>query len=153
MFETLTLAAALHVCQNMRTEDRDCLAAIMGDTTPETFAINRWQTNGAAWAYYQDGVPVVIAGISQAVPWLGTAWMVVADGVTNDSWKKIIRFSRNVFRNASKKLQRIDAYAIATWPDACKYPKCFGFTQVNVREKAGRDGQDVLEFAIIGGLS
>ena len=152
MFEQITLPAALHICQNMRQLDRDCLIATLGGFSPEAFAIDRWQTVGAAWAFYQDGVPVLMAGIEQRVPWMGVAWMVSTEAVTNDSWKKIIRFSRNVFNNASIKLQRIEAYAIETWPEACKYPKLFGFKQVNVKQKAGKDGQNVIEFAIIGAL-
>lgn len=152
MFATLDLAAALHVCLNMRAQDKACIEAMMGDINPEVFAVNRWQTYGAAWAFYQEGVPVVIAGISQPVPWLGEAWMVATEGITQDSWKKIIRYSRNVFRNASRKIQRIDAHCIESWPDSHKYPKLFGFKQVNIREKAGKEGQNVIEFAIIGAL-
>lgn len=152
MFEQLNLAAALHICHHMRQLDKDCLEATIGGFSPDSFAINRWQTDGAAWAFYQDGVPVLMAGIEQRVPWMGVAWMVSTDAVTTDSWKKIIRFSRNVFRNASLRLQRIEAYAIETWPDATRYPKLFGFKQVNVKEKAGKGGQNVIEFAIIGAL-
>lgn len=149
MFAALTLESSLHVCKNMRALDLNCLQTVMGDISIEAFAIDRWRTDGAAWAFYQDGVPVVIAGISSSVPWLGVAWMVSTDNVTAQSWKKIIRFSRNVFRNAIQRYQRIDAFVLETWPDAKKYAEKVGFKQVNVRERVGREGQSVLDFAII----
>lgn len=152
MFAPLSLEASLHICRNMRPADLRCLQAVMGDISIESFAIDRYQTNGAAWAFYQSGEPVVMAGISSSVPWLGVAWMVSTEGVSADSWKKIIRFSRNVFRNASRKYQRIDAFVLETWPEAKKYAGKVGFKQVNVREKVGRDGQNVLDFAIIGAI-
>lgn len=149
-FRQLDLAASLHICLNMRAQDQQCLNSLMGDTAPQSFAINRWQTDGAAWAFYQDGVPVVMGGIQQPTAWLGVAWMVSTDCVTRDSWRKIIRFSRTVFANARKSLQRIDAYTLDNWPDAVKYADRVGFQQVNVRKNAGREGQNVLEFAIMG---
>ncbi|MBF8177247.1 hypothetical protein [Herminiimonas contaminans] len=152
MFDTLSLEASLHICKNMRATDLACLQAVMGDISVESFAIDRYQTHGAAWAFYQDGVPVVMAGITSSVPWLGVAWMVSTDAVSADSWKKIIRFSRNVFRNASRKYQRIDAYVLETWPQAKRYAEKVGFKQVNVRERVGREGQNVLDFAIIGAI-
>lgn len=150
MFEKLSLEAALHICNHMRRSDRECLESMIGDIAVNSFAINRWQTTGAAWAFYQDGVPVLMGGIAESVPWMGMAWMVSADGVSADSWKKVIRFSRTVFTNAALHYSRIDAQVISTWPQAKKYAAKVGFKQMNIREKAGREGQDVLEFGIIG---
>ena len=108
MFETLTLDAALYIVRNMRPENRESMMQGLPDMSPETFAINRWQTDGAAWALFQDGVPVAMGGIAMALPWLGVAWFVVASGINRNSWKKLLRFSRRVFANARKTIPRIE---------------------------------------------
>jgi len=150
MFEALTLEASLYIVRNMRQQDRDCLESMIGEFGIEAFAISRHQTTGAAWAFFQDGVPVVMGGIAETTSWLGIAWMVSVDGVSNDSWKKIIRFSRKVFTNASHKYSRIEAHVLDTWPQAKRYAPQVGFKHVSTKEQAGKRGESVLEFAILG---
>lgn len=150
MFQQLSLEAALYIVRNMRDSDRDCLNSIIGQFGIETFALNRYQANGAAWAYFQDGEPVVMGGIAEATPWLGVGWMISTDGVSADSWKKIIRFGRKIFMNAKYHYSRIDAQVISTWPQAIKYVQKIGFEPEGVKKRAGREGQDILEFVILG---
>lgn len=152
MWEQLSLDAALHIAKNMKQAHRQCLAITMGEISDEVFALHRWQSNGAAWTFYQDGEPVFMGGIEQNVPWQGTAWMVTTGHIRPESWKKIIRFSRTVFKNASRQIQRIDAHVLEGWPEAQKYAEKIGFKLVNVREKACLGGQGIYEYAIIGAI-
>jgi hypothetical protein len=150
MFEKLTLEASLYIARHMRSADRECLRNMIGEFGDESFAINRHHTQGAAWAFWQGGVPVVMGGIAETTEWSAEAWMVSVEVVSCDSWKKIIRFSRKVFTNASFKYSRIEAHVLETWPQAKKYASQVGFRHVSTKERAGRNGESVLEFAILG---
>lgn len=146
---TLTLADALHVASRLRQADFDCLQSATSLVTAESFALNRWQTDGAAWTLV-DGEPVAIGGLAMAVPWIGVAWMASTDAMTPASWKKLVRHSRTVFANAAKTIPRIEAYVIDSWPEAMKYAQCCGFVLEGVRHRAGREGQDILTFVYQG---
>lgn len=142
---TLTLADALHVAQNMRQADRDCLSTAANITEPESYAVNRWQTDGPAWTLV-DGEPVAIGGIAMATPWIGVAWMASTDRMSPASWKKLVRHTRTVLSNAARTIPRIEAYVLGTWPHAEKFARRCGFVLEGVRHRAGREGQDVLTF-------
>jgi hypothetical protein len=148
-FEQLSLAASVHIVQNMREQDRECLSLLTDGLTNESFAVNRWQTPGAAWHLMQDGEPVCMGGIAQQVPWVGVAWMVTSERITPDSWKKLIRFSRKVFTNAHKDIQRIEAYVLGGWTQAERYAKSLGFTLESIKEGAARDGQAVKVYVLV----
>lgn len=147
-FETLSLAASVHIVRNMRDEDRECLELMTGEAPGDAFAVSRWQTNGAAWHLLQDGRPVVMGGICQTTPWSGVAWMVTAKGTSPESWKKLIRFSRTVFTNARKTIPRIEANVLQGWGQAEKYAPKMGFAYEGTRRRAARDGRNVLVFSI-----
>lgn len=148
---TLTLAAAVHVASNMRQTDVDCLTAATTITDPEVFGLNRWQTDGAAWALHDDnGKPIAMGGISQVVPWCGTAWMVTTDEMDSASWKKLMRHSRKVFFNAAKTIPRIEAHVLRSWAEADKFARSLKFELEGVRYRAGRNGQDILTFVYQG---
>ncbi|APW37164.1 hypothetical protein RD110_08095 [Rhodoferax koreense] len=150
-FRTLTLSAAVYVAHHMREMDRECLRAVSTITDPEVFGLNRWQTDGAAWALFDTfNEPVAIGGISQHVPWCGTAWMVATDAMQPASWKKLIRHSRKVFRNAAKSIPRIEAQVLAGWAEADVFARSLNFELEGVRRRAGRDGQDILTFVYQG---
>lgn len=149
-FETLDLKAALHICENMRESDAESIRIMTGGFGVNSFAINRWQTEGAAFAFYQDGIPVCMGGLALSTPWSAVAWMVSTEGISDDSWKKIIRFSRKVLGNAALKYRRIDAACLGTWPAANRYAKKMGFSRPVERLNAGRDGQTIYEYTILG---
>lgn len=150
-FQTLTLSAAVHVAKNMRAMDVECVRAVTTIENPEVFGLNRWQTDGAAWALVNDaGEPVAMGGISQAVPWAGTVWMVATDGMTATLWKKLIRHCRKVAVNAAKTIQRIEANVLQGWPEAERFARSLRFELEGVRRRAGRDGQDILTFVYQG---
>lgn len=146
---TLNLADALHVAAHMRQSDADCLQAATTIDSAEAFALNRWQTDGPAWTLADDQ-PIAMGGISMMVPWIGVAWMASTDRMTTASWKKLVRHSRTVFRNAAKTIPRIEAYVISTWPEAMKYAQRCGFVLEGVRHRAGRNGEDILTFVYQG---
>lgn len=144
---TLNLADAVYVAKHMRPMDWECLKAVTTIEDPEVFGLNRWQTDGAAWSLHDDsGVPVAMGGISQSVPWCGTAWMVCTEEMTPASWKKLIRHSRKVFRNAVKVIPRIEAHVLDGWGEAKEYADRLGFKYEGTRIRAGRDGQDIHTF-------
>ncbi len=143
----LSLAAAVHVANNMRQLDADCLEAATTITNPEVFGLNRWQTEGPAWALHdKSGRPIAMGGISMHVPWSGTAWMIATDHMTPSSWKKLVRHSRTVFHNAAKTIPRIEAHVLRSWTEADKFARSLKFELEGVRYRAGRNGQDILTF-------
>jgi len=148
IFENLTLSAALHIVTNMRAVDRDCILAMTESHTDESFAVNRWQTDGAAWHFLQDGEPVAMGGICMVNKWTGVAWMVSTDGITPQSWKKLIRFGCKVFGNARKTIPRIEAHVLQGWKQAEKFAPKLGFVYEGTRSKAAKDGRNVMVFAI-----
>lgn len=146
-FRTLNLAAAVYIASNMRAMDWQCLEAVTTIQDPEVFGLNRWQTDGAAWSLHDDqGVPIAMGGISQNVPWVGTAWMVATDRMTPTSWKKLVRHSRKVFHTAAKAIPRIEAHVLGGWQEAEEFAGRMGFKYEGTRSRAGRDGQDILTF-------
>jgi hypothetical protein len=148
---SLNLTAAVSVAANMRELDWECLRAVTEITSPEVFGLNRWQTDGAAWALVNDfGEPIAMGGLSQVVPWCATAWMVATDSMDTASWKKLVRHSRTVFRNAAKTIPRIEAQILGTWTEAEKFATHLNFEFEGVRRRAGRDGQDILTFVYQG---
>jgi len=150
-FRSLDLASAVYVASNMRALDSDCLTVATTITSPEVFGLNRWQTDGAAWSLHDDsGRPIAMGGISQVVPWIGTAWMVATDDMTAGSWKKLMRHSRKVFHNAAKTIPRIEAHVLRSWSDADKFARSLKFELEGVRYRAGRNGQDILTFVYQG---
>ena len=149
MFETLTLKSAMYVAHNMRQRDKDSLDALIGASNPDTFAIGRWQMDGAAWAMIESN-PVAIGGIAMPVPWVGHFWLVCTDDMTMQSWKKLIRQTRTILRNASKTVQRLEADVLSDWPEAERLVHHLGFELEGTRKKAGRDGQDILTFTYKG---
>ena len=133
----------------MRREDRECLEAVTGVCDPDLFALNRWQTEGAAWALV-DGEPVAIGGLSQAVPGIGRLWLITTDAMTPQSWKKLIRHTRTVLANASTVIPRIEAEVLGTWSAAERFIRRLDFELEGVRRRAGRDGRDILVFVYRG---
>ena len=142
-FETLSLAAALSICERMRPEDRACFQNCNDSLNDEHFALKLWSTTGAAWHFMQDGLPIAMGGISQPMPWIGIAWMVTAEGVSVDSRKKLMRHSRRVFANASRDIPRLEAHVLAGWTQAEHYAERLGFSLESTRRRAARDGRDV----------
>lgn len=152
-FRQLTLADALVVASGMRAEDRGCLVSVLGACDSERLAINRWQTPGAAWAFYEGGRPVAILGLSEVNEWTVNAWLLATPGMTHQSWKKLLRFSRTVRENALQTTRRIECMVLSTWPGAVRFAESLGFELEGVKRSAGKDGEDVLLYAILGKAS
>jgi hypothetical protein len=140
----MTLADALAVTSRMREWDAECLFAVSDGVSPEQFAVNLWQTEGAAWTVLHGGVPVAVGGVKLPVPWCGLVWFVCTDGMSPVTWKKLIRHGRIVLSNASKQLRRVECHVLGTWAEAILFAQRIGFEVEGVRRKAGRDGQDLL---------
>lgn len=150
MFRQLTLADALVVASGMRQDDRACLEAVTGDCDAEAFAVNRWQTDGAAWAMYEGGRPVIMFGLSRVNPWTLNAWLIGTPGLSHQSWKKLLRFCRTVRGNALQTTRRIECMVLSTWPVAARFAESLGLELEGVKRGAGREGQDILLYAITG---
>lgn len=147
-FRTLTLVDAVYVASNMRQVDRDCVECVTTITSPEFFALNRWQTDGAAWS--MGDVPICMGGISMAVPWIGTVWLVCTDAMSTDSWKKLLRWGRRILANAAQTFARLECHVLSTWGEAERFARRMGFVLEGTRKRAGRDGQDILTFVFEG---
>lgn len=148
-FVQLTLADALLVANSMRAEDRHCLEVVTGACNSEFLAINRFQTVGAAWALYEGGRPVAMLGLSEVTPWCLNAWMLGTPAMSRQSWKKLLRFARTVRGNALRTTRRIECMVLSTWPRAVRFAYTLGFELEGAKRGAGKNGEDILLFAII----
>lgn len=146
----MTLTDALSVTSRMRQLDSECLFSVSDGVSPEQFAVNLWQTEGAAWTVVDDGDPVAIGGVKLPVPWCGLVWFVCTDGMRPVTWKKLIRHGRIVLSNASKRLRRVECHVLGSWAEAVLFAERIGFELEGVRRKAGRDGQDILTMVYRG---
>lgn len=149
---TLTLADALAVVTQMRQVDAQCLNAVTDGLDAERFALNLWQTEGAAWTLLEGDSPVAVGGVKLPVPWCGVVWFVCTDGMGPASWKKLIRHGRIVLSNASKRLRRVECHVLGSWAEAILFAERIGFELEGVRHAAGRDGQDILTYVYRGAM-
>lgn len=149
--QKLTLADALHVVASMGDQDRHALKAMLGDFSDEFVALNRWQTEGPAWTMVRAGEPVAIFGLSISSPWLAVAWLVATPAMRGDSWRNLIRHCRIVVGNVkTSPIHRTEAHVLAGWTEAERFARHLGFSYEGTRHMAGRDGQDVQTFVMIG---
>ena len=156
MLRELELADALSVVSRMRDQDRACVRALLDDITNEAFAVNRWQAHGAAWSMVDEaGLPWAIGGVNLPNSWMGIFWLVVAEGLPLESWRKLMRHTGNMLVNARDRgssvyRHRIEAHVLADWPEAQKLVGRLGFIHEGTREGAGRNGEAIQVWAIVG---
>jgi RimJ/RimL family protein N-acetyltransferase len=154
-FRTLTLADALAVAGAMREWDRRCVRAMLGDDDAESFAVNRWQTDGPAWVLDQDGAPVLVCGLSWQNSWTAAFWLIATDHVAGQSWRKLIRGTRTVIANVTDPAHehyrhRVEAYTLGGWTAAEALVERLGFTRESVRRGSGAGGEDLHCWVIVG---
>src|SRR5574343_88696 len=125
----------------MRARDWECIRATIGDITPETFAVGRFQSNGPAWFIEQAGQPVCIFGIELVHDRYGVAWLACTDEM--HSFKKLFRFSLTVANNAFSVLgmARIEAQTLAGWVQAEAFADRLGLKFEGTRRNAGINGE------------
>jgi hypothetical protein len=155
MFRTLTLADALEVCCAMREQDRACVRAMLGEISDEAFAVNRWNTEGPAWSFLQDGEPIFIGGLSFSTPWSAVFWMVAKPTINRHSWRKLLRKTRTVLANAADPAHpqyrhRIEAHVLASWQEANELAGRLGMVFEGCRVAVGSGGEDVNVWVRIG---
>ena len=137
---SLTLGAALYVCQRMRPLDRACVNAMLGEISADTFAIDRFQSPGAAWFMEQDGEPVAIFGLQHQHEKSVVAWLCCTGSMR--SFKKLIRFSRTVADNAAAHgVRRIEVHVLQGWARAEEFAKHLGCTFEGTRRHSGVGGE------------
>jgi len=145
---TLNLGAAQYICQRMRALDAKVMRAMMGDLKPDTFAINRYQSNGAAWFMEQDGEPVAMFGLEKLNEKCVVAWLCCTDSMR--SFKKLIRFSRTVAGNAAAGgVVRIEAHVMDGWGAAAGFAQRLGMEFEGTRRMSGNAGESFHIFARI----
>lgn len=147
----LDLSAALLVISRMRAMDRACLQALLPGFSDEQFAVNRWQTDGPAWALVQDGEPVAIGGISFTNAWTGVFWLIATDAMRRKQWEFAIRTLDNVLARAQDPTnpayrRRLEAYTLRDWPQACRFAAS-RFECEGVKRGAGASGEDIVTWA------
>lgn len=144
MIVKLTLEDALAVAKDVRDEDRLAVTALLGSYSPEIFAASRWQTEGPAWALFQDNEPVAIFGLSMHSPWSATAWLVAKPSMRPDSWRKLLRHCRTVAANLNDSpLHRIEALVMEDWPAAARFAARLGFQNEGTKKAAGRRHENI----------
>lgn len=152
---TMTLADAMSVIPRMRPNDRAGVTAMLGDIEDEAFAVHRWQSNGPAWAVVDDGLVVAVGGIAFHSDWLAVGWFIGSEDMRGQSWRKVVAQTRKVIAKASDPSfvhyrHRIEAHVLDSWPSAQRFAKAFGFEFEGTRRRAGRGGEDMQTWAIVG---
>lgn len=160
--DDLTLPAAIEVCRRMRPLDSACIAAMRGSGfDPDAFAVDRWQTSGAAWVLVDDEGPLAIGGLTFTSGWAACMWLVAherADSLapTDESWRKLVRATRTVISNALNPAseharQRIEVHVLAHWPAARRLVRHLGFEHEGTCRRAGSAGEDIEIWAQLAG--
>lgn len=147
----MTLSDAVVVVSGMRTEDRNAVEAVLGPIEDEAFAVDRWSTNGPAWAMDQEGIPVAIGGLSLVNGWSAVLWLVATPDCS--LWRKLIRHTRSVLGkmlDPSHPIhrQRVEAYVLGGWESANRFIEALGFTHEGTKKMAGRNGEDIEIYAL-----
>ncbi len=156
MLRTMTLADAIHVATRMRAMDRACVSAVLGDIEDEAFAVSRWQTTGPAWTLADaTGKALAVFGLSLPNAWTAVAWLIAADGIASAAWRELIRHARAVASNVSTPgreayRHRVEAHVLAGWGEARRFAQALGLGYEGTRCGAGRLGENVEIWAIVG---
>lgn len=160
--ETLTLAAALEICRHMRPSDVACIEAIRGPAFDhEAFAVDRWQTEGAAWEFHDECGVYAIGGLAFTSAWCGSFWLLAherVDGLasTAQSWRKLVRVTRTVISSALDQTnqharRRVEAHVLVGWPAAQRLVRHLGFIHEGTLKQAGSRGEDFEIWAQVAG--
>lgn len=154
---TMTIDHALAVCRAMRPQDSACLAAAAGPGAEAVYlAVNRYRTEGPAWALADDdGAAVAVFGLEFTSAWAATAWLIATPALTGQSARKLLRLCGTVKANAldtsrPEGRHRIEAHVLSSWADARALVDRLGFTYEGTRRQAGAAGEDVDVWAITG---
>lgn len=156
MIRSMTLADAVLVCERMRALDAECLDAFVGSDDAEAFAVDRWRTNGPAWALCDArGMPCAIFGLTLHTSWMCVCWLIATDAMAPHLWRELIRHARTVHANVTDPTReqyrhRVEAHVLGTWDAARRFAGRLGFTHEGTRRAAGRGGQDIETWAIVG---
>lgn len=152
-FEGLTLAAAQEVCRAMRPNDAAVLRAMLGSFDAETFALDRFESHGAAWMLVDEIGPIAIGGLELRNAWAGCMWFLAharADQLppTDQTWRKLVRCTRTVISNALNPSNpharhRVETYVLSTWPQAQRLVRHLGFAHEGTCRAAGSAGEDI----------
>lgn len=148
MLRELTLADALAVCADMRPMDAACVRAVCAREPGEWFAADRWQSTGPGWTLLQDGEPVAIGGVNLPNAWTGVVWMVARPSMRLETWRKGIRHTRTVMRNAlqmdnEQRRHRLEAHVLHGWREASAFAQHLGLTLEGIRRQAGAQGESI----------
>lgn len=154
----LTLPSILDVVGRMRPQDRQCVAAALGSVTDEEFAVNRFQafSSLAGWALVDDaGTPWAIGGIAQPNRWTGHLWLVVADGMPLQSWRKLARITRTLIAEAIEPssqlgIHRIEAQVLSSWSEAQHFVRRVGMHLEGTLRSSGCGGEDIQVWSVVG---
>jgi hypothetical protein len=159
--EDLTLPLALEVCRAMRPKDRACIVAMRGAMYADAFAQERFDTDGPAWALCDGVGPILIAGLQFVSPWVATMWLLAherADSLpaTDETWRKLVRATRTVIRNAldpenPHARRRIEVHVLSDWPQARRLVHHLGFHREGTLRQAGSGGEDIEIWAQVAG--
>lgn len=146
MIRDLTLLDACIVCSDMRAEDVACVRAATGREPGEWFAVDRWQSNGPAWTWLQDGMPWAIGGLTLVNDWAGVAWFVARPGLRRSSWIAVVRAMHRVLRASTatdnpQRRRRIEAHVLHGWVGASALARHMGLQFEGLRLGAGARGE------------
>lgn len=151
----MALAHVMHVARIMRPLDIAGIRAFLGDIEPDELAVDRWSTNGPAWSVIDSGVPVAVGGLTFTSEWSAVAWFIASQSMRSQSWRKAVAHTRTVLAKAADPSfehykHRIEANVLADRPEAQRYAKHLGFVYEGTRRAAGRHGEDMQVWAIVG---
>lgn len=153
--EELTLADTLSVVRRMRPRDRECVRELLGEVTDEDFAIDRFRSYGPAWTLKDEhGTAWAVGGLSLVSGWTGILWLVVAEGMQLQSWRKLVRHTRTIILNALDPANelgrhRVEAHILSSWPEAQAFIQQVGMVCEGTRYAAGSSGADIQVWAML----
>jgi hypothetical protein len=118
----------------------------------EQFAVNRWQTDGAAWTLANDAQqPVAIGGISFQSSWCGVFWFIATPAIKRKQWEIAIRALDTALQRAQDPTnpnfkRRLEAYTLSGWSAAERFAAS-RFAFEGTKRGAGSRGEDILMWA------
>lgn len=145
----LQLEHLLYLKPRLREMDRQAIfSAREGDLND--WVIDVWRTPGAKFTMLgTHGRPVAAGGLVLTNR-TGTAWLVGTDELP-DYGLSLVRFIRRTLTAAMQGLLRVQATCLASWSEANGFVAHFGLRHEGVRRKAGRNGEDLVMYAIVQG--
>lgn len=147
----------VYLTQHMRQDEIDQYLALTGADTydPEVAARGFMNTPSAVkfTVVGRDGLPAVSGGFEEVIPGVWQSWMVGTDLGWEQNWRSITKATRWLMDGLlAQGARRLQTTAITSRTGAIDwYLNGLGMHQEGLWKNYGRNGEDVAQFARLGG--